>query len=131
MKCETEKRILVVDDEDVILFSYKKIFQGDMLVVDVSRDPETAMEMIRDNSYNAVISDIRFSDSESREGLDILRYVREKCPETAVILMTGYGSSEIREKALELGTDFYFDKPVAISTIENTLMNLGILSGKD
>jgi DNA-binding NtrC family response regulator len=128
MKSGTKKRILVVDDEDAILFSYKKIFQKKTLEVDVSRSPETAMAMIRDNSYDAVLSDIRFSDSESREGLDILRCVRENSPETAVILMTGYGSVQLREMALDLGADFYFDKPVAISTLEETLMTLGIVS---
>jgi DNA-binding NtrC family response regulator len=130
MRSEAKKRILVVDDEDVILFSYRKLFQREGLDVDVCKTPETAMMMIRDNSYNAVLSDIRFSDSESREGLDILRYVHENRPETAVILMTGYGSVELREKAFELGAAFYFDKPVAISTIDESLMTLGILPEK-
>jgi DNA-binding NtrC family response regulator len=131
IKSGTKKRILVVDDEDVILFSYKKIFQKEMLEVDVCGNPERAMAMIRDNSYDAVLSDIRFSDSESREGLDILRCVRENSPETAVILMTGYGSAQLREMALELGADSYFDKPVAISSLEETLATLGIVSGKN
>jgi DNA-binding NtrC family response regulator len=130
MKSGTKKRILVVDDEDVILFSYSKIFQREGLDVDVCKNPEEALVMIRDNFYNAVLSDIRFSDSESMEGLDTLRYVREHRPETAVILMTGYGSVELREKAFDLGAAFYFDKPVAISTIDESLMTLGILPEK-
>jgi len=125
-----KKRILVIDDEDVILFSYKKIFQGRFLDVDVCKTPEAAMEMIRDNVYNAVISDIRLTDSESREGLDILRYVMEHSPGTPVIIMTGYGSTEVKEKALQLGAAYYFDKPIAISVMEDTLKALGLISGE-
>ena len=127
MEDETKKRILVIDDEDVILFSYKKIFQGSHLDVDVCGTPEAAVEMIRNNVYSAVISDIRFTDSESREGLDILRYVKEHSPATPVIIMTGYGSAELKEKAFELGAAFYFDKPVEISLIEDALRVLGVI----
>lgn len=130
MKDGTKKRILVIDDEDVILFSYKKIFQRSHLDVDVCGTPEAAVEMIRNNVYNAVISDIRFSDSDSKEGLDILRYVRENSPATPVILMTGYGSAEIKEKAIALGAAYYFDKPVAISVIDDTLRALGVIGGE-
>lgn len=130
MEVDVKKRILVIDDEDVILFSYKKIFQGRFLDVDVCKTPEAAMEMIRDNVYNAVISDIRLTDSESREGLDILRYVMEHSPGTPVIIMTGYGSTEVKEKALQLGAAYYFDKPIAISVMEDTLKALGLISGE-
>jgi len=127
MESEKTKRILVIDDEDVILFSYRKIYQGQHLTVDVCKTPEDAIELIRTNYYDAIISDVRFSDSESAEGLDILRYVNEHCPSIPVILMTGYGSAEIRDRAVELGVAYYFDKPVAISMIDYTLKSLGII----
>jgi len=61
-----------------------------------------------------------------KEGLDILRYVKEHNPQTKVILITGYGSPELGKKAITLGADFYFEKPVSTFILRDALRNLGI-----
>lgn len=120
------KRILIVDDEEATLFSYKKLLGNPSVEVDTSDTAEDAIRLIKENRYDAVITDLRLSHSESSEGLGIFRYIREHKPQTPTILLTGYGSDEIRDKILSLGAHDYFDKPVQISEIINCLKELGI-----
>ncbi len=127
MTCVKSKKILVTDDEDAILFSYKKLFSRDSVLVDVCKTPEAAFEMIRNTLYDVVISDIRFSDSDCVRGLDILAYIKKHSPKTKVIIMTGYGSAELMNKAMNLGAAFYLDKPVEISRMDAILTKLGVV----
>jgi YesN/AraC family two-component response regulator len=60
------------------------------------------------------------------EGLDILRHVKEHKPQIKVILVTGYGSSELGKKTIALGAEFYFEKPVSHFILKDALKNLGI-----
>lgn len=120
------KRILIIDDEEAILFSYGKLLQNALVEVDTCDTAEAALRLISENSYDAVITDLRLSHSESREGLDVLTYIRKHKPETPTIFLTGYGSDEIREQILSLGAHDYFDKPVPISEIADCLKTLGI-----
>jgi len=61
-----------------------------------------------------------------KEGLDILRYIKEHKPQIHVILITGYGSPELGKKAITLGADFYFEKPVSHFVLKDALKKLGI-----
>ena len=120
------KRILIVDDEEAILFSYGKLLQGTFVEVDTCNNLEDAIHMMKAGAYDAVITDFRLSHSESSEGLKILQNIKGNRPETPVIFITAYGSDEIREKILSLGAHRYFDKPVHISEIIECLKTLGI-----
>jgi DNA-binding NtrC family response regulator len=124
------RRILVVDDEDAIQFSYKRLLQGAFVEVDACGSLEEAISMIMGTDYDVVMADLRLSHSEAREGLDILEHIRQYKPATPVILMTGYGSSEIKEKALALGVVKYFVKPVQVSELIEFLTKMGFPVGK-
>lgn len=127
---KTDQRILIVDDEDAILFSYRKLLQGAVVKVDDCVNVEEAIALINENSYNAIITDLRLSHSEGNEGLEILQYAKAHRPETPVILLTGYGSNDVKDKALALGACGYFNKPVQIATIITLLKEMGIHAGE-
>ena len=127
---ETNQRILFVEDEDAIVFSYRKLLQGAVVEVDDCPTLDEAINLIRDNNYNAIITDFRLSHSEGNEGMEILQYAKAHRPETPVILLTGYGSNDAKDKALALGARGYFNKPVQISTIITLLREMGIHAGE-
>ena len=112
------------------MFSYRKLLRGATVKVDDCMTLKEAIALIRDNSYNAIITDFRLSHSEGNEGLEILKYVRIYKPATPVIFLTGYGSDEIKDKAIALGACGYFDKPVQISKIITLLREMGIHAGE-
>jgi DNA-binding response OmpR family regulator len=126
----TIKRILIVDDEEAVLFSYKKLLQGPYTKVDICADIESAFTMLRDNDYSAVVTDLRLASSEGEEGLEILRYVRSRKPDTPVLVLTGYGSDEIKKQVLAAGNTYYFSKPLSVSELNETLKHLGLIVGR-
>lgn len=121
-----KQRILFVDDEKSLLFASTKLLSGDQIKVDTAETKEKALAMIDENDYVAIITDIRLTGVFGKEGLDILRYIKEHKPQIKVILITGYGSPELGKKAIALGADFYFDKPVSHFVLKDALKNLGI-----
>lgn len=127
---ETVQHILIVDDEDALLFSYRKLLRGATIQVDDCMILEEAIAFIRDNNYDVIITDFRLSHSEGKEGLEILKYAKMHKPETPVIVMTGYGSDAIKDEVLALGAYCYLDKPVQISKLITLLRELGVHIGE-
>jgi len=121
-----KQRILFVDDEKSLLFASKKLLSGYQIEVDTAETKDEALAMIDKNEYDVVIADIRLTGVFGKEGLDILRYIKEHKPQIKVILITGYGSPEIKKKAIALGADFYFEKPVSHFVLKDTMKRLGI-----
>jgi DNA-binding NtrC family response regulator len=118
------KRILIVDDEVVILLAFQQLLAVDGRQIDTAETIEEAERLLDKNHYDVVIADLRLTGILGEEGLEILQYVREKSPGTRMILVTGYGSPEIKEKAYELGAAFYFEKPVSTVVLKDALQRL-------
>lgn len=120
------KRILVVDDEVAILLAFKKLLKRPEVDVDTSETLEDAQELISQNTYDAVIVDLRLSGTLGQEGFEIVRATKEYNPEAKVALITAYGSHGIEEHARSLGADFYFEKPVSVRNLSMVLESLGV-----
>lgn len=123
---EMEKRILVVDDEVGILLALKTLLREPNLEVDTAQTIEEAETLLDTKSYAAVICDLRLTGILGEEGLEIISYVRERGMDTRIVLITGYGTEEIQRRAMELGADRYFKKPVASETLREALIGLGV-----
>lgn len=123
MQPET-RRVLVVDDEPSICFAYRKLFQNERFGLDVCENIEAAVDHVRSNDYFAVISDVRFAGSDNKEGVNFASVVRKVQPEAKVILVTGYGSDDLKKSAHDLGVSHYFEKPINPSVILSLLRSL-------
>ena len=120
------KRILVVDDETAFLLGIRKILSRTTAATDVAETLEEAERLLKIHAYDIVITDLRLTGVLGEEGLEIIRHIRETRPETQCILVTGYGSPEIREKAKAEGVDFYFEKPVSPTMLLDVVQKLGV-----
>lgn len=125
---EGMKKILIVDDEESILKMLSKALKSDGVEVITATRIEEAEYAIKNSFFNLVIADIRLTGVLGREGLELLVYVQEKSPETKVIIMTGYGSDEIKKEAYEKGAYYYFDKPIDLRVLNEKLKELGIFN---
>jgi CheY-like chemotaxis protein len=123
------KRILMVDDEAAFLCAVKKVLQCSEISVDTAETKEDALDLLTQNRYTAVIADLRLTGSSGEEGLEIARYAHENCPRTTMMLITAYGSSDVREKAGEFGVEYYFEKPVSIDLLREALEDLDWMNG--
>jgi len=106
------QRILVVDDEPGFLKGIRKILGTTGAVLDLTDTLEEARRFLSDNRYDIVITDLRLTNVMSEEGLEIIRLVKERHPDTHCILITGYGSPELEARTITLGAACYFEKPV-------------------
>ncbi len=120
------KRILIVDDEPTILLSLSYCLKANGVEIITCSKIEAAEEALARYSFDLVIADIRMSGMYGIEGLELLRYVKELSPVTAVIIMTAYGSPEIKEEAFKRGSYYYYEKPVDIDHLLMMVNRLGI-----
>lgn len=120
------KQVLIVDDDPVILMAFKSLLESPEVKVETADEITRAESMLKSNSYNVVITDLRLSGVLGEEGLELINYVKEHNPDTKVILVTGYGSPTIRTKAFDLGVAYYFEKPVAGADLKEALRSLGV-----
>jgi len=121
-----KQRILVVDDERAILLAFEKLLKSPNIEVDTAETMAEADLLLRNNVYQAVIADLRLTGVHGEEGLDIIKSVKELHPQTNIILVTGFGSSAVMEKAQALGAAFYFEKPVSSEILKNALKSLNV-----
>ena len=114
--CFEPKRVLIVDDEPTIVLtlSYALRSESEGVEVVTASRLETAEEALNSYRFDLVIADIRMSGILGVEGLELLSYIKRYWPETKVIIMTAYGSDDIRQDAYARGANYYYDKPVDI-----------------
>lgn len=120
------KKILVVDDEPTILMTLSHALSNGETMVIASSRIEEAEEALRRYVFDLVIADIRLSGMYGIEGLELLSYVKQMSPATEVIIMTAYGSEEMRQMAYERGAYHYYEKPVDIDDLMAKVGGLGI-----
>jgi DNA-binding response OmpR family regulator len=117
-------RLLVVDDEESIRFAMDRYFRARGFDVDCARELEEAQALLANRRYAVVIADLRLTGVHGAEGLEIVAYVREHCPETRTILLTAHGSRELEEEARERGVDVVLRKPRPLPELTRTVLGL-------
>jgi len=124
----TEK-ILVVDDEENVCNSVKKILGRKGYEVSQALTVNDAVKLIDNMSFDLVITDLMIPGTS---GLELMQIIRDKYPELDVIMITGYASIESAVKATKLGASAYLPKPftpdeltkVTESTLSNRLIRV-------
>ncbi|HSY50856.1 MAG TPA: response regulator [Thermoanaerobaculia bacterium] len=114
---QTTARMLLVEDERVVLSALKKFFTREGFHVDCARELEEAEALIATSHYNIVIADLRLSWSYAVEGLEILRFVRHNSRGTRVIILTAHTAPEIQRSARALGAEAFLAKPTPLPEI--------------
>ncbi len=116
----TDATIMVIEDEaDTRTTLYHTLEGAGYRVIGLERGVD-ALEMIRSNPFNVVITDIRLPDVG---WMKILELAKEMNPDVAVIMMTGDTSVETALDAISHGAYAYFVKPVNPSEIKTTIAN--------
>lgn len=117
-------RLLVVDDEEPILSAIREYFQPRGYDVDCARELEEAEALLAHIRYALVIADVRLTGVHGNEGLELIRFIRERSPWTRIIVLTGYGSTEIEMEAIGRGVDAFLQKPQPLAELAAIAANL-------
>jgi DNA-binding response OmpR family regulator len=114
-------RILVVEDEKKIAKFVQQGLKECGFVIDVAYRGDEALEIILDNHFDAVVLDIMLP---GRDGLGILRVLRQKSNPVPVLILTARGEVCEKVEGLDLGADDYLAKPFSIDELAARLRAL-------
>ena len=103
-----KRKILIVDDEIIILKCILVDLRRSDYSVDTAENGEQALAMLEKEKYDLVITDLMM---EGIGGLELLAEIKKKSPDMPVIIMTGYGELDSAIEALRLGAADYLLKP--------------------
>jgi len=101
-------RILVVDDEAIMRNLLLKILEQEGYQVVLASSYKEAIERLTVGPCDLVLSDVKMPE---KNGFELLKKIKDEWPQTAVIMMTGYGDAYTVKEALMLGADEYITKP--------------------
>lgn len=112
---KTLHKVLVVDDDAVVGRSFDRVLTDKGYDVNTALDGEEALNKCDKESYDVVFTDIRMP---GMNGLEVARRIKEKCPWTPVVVITGYGTEENEAEARVLGVNGFVRKPLTPAVIE-------------
>jgi DNA-binding response OmpR family regulator len=107
------KKILVIDDDKLILGTLKRLLRKEGFDVEVAESGLVGFEKIKESDFNLIITDIRMPNMDGIETIKKIRVYlaennREKIPE---LVITGFASDKNREEADKLNIASYLTKP--------------------
>ena len=101
-------RVLIIDDEAAIRESLQILLEDDGYEVVNAQDGEEGLSLLDTQAVDLVLLDFQLPD---RNGLEILKDIRERDPEMAVIMITAYGTPENAVAAIQGGAANFIAKP--------------------
>lgn len=105
---EPVARILCVDDEPVILDSFRKILVLDGYSVDTVETGQEALGLIQSHHYDFVFTDLKMP---AMDGVDVVKSVKHMRPDIDVVIITGFATVETAVECMKFGAMDYVQKP--------------------
>lgn len=102
------KKVLVIDDEQIVLDSISKILKDEDCEVEVSLSGREGLDKALHKHYDVVLTDIRMPDIG---GMRVLRDIKRAKPSLPVVMITGYATVQSAVQAMKLGAMEYLEKP--------------------
>jgi len=101
--------ILIVDDEEVVRRSYARILSGAQCNADAVWNGDEALRAMQRRCYDVVLLDLRMPGTD---GMRVLQTIKQKWPDSEVVVITGFPSIEGAKESMRLGAYDYLAKPV-------------------
>ena len=120
------KRVLVVDDEKLIVKGIRFSLEQDGMEVDAAYDGEEALKLIRENAYDIILLDIMLP---KYDGFEVCQQIRE-FSDVPVIMLTAKGDDMDKILGLEYGADDYITKPFNILEVKARIKAIMRRTGK-
>jgi DNA-binding response OmpR family regulator len=115
-------RVLVVEDEKKTASFIRKALQAESFAVDVSYNGTEALTLATQTPFDAIVLDIMLP---GRDGLSVLRQLRERRNNTPILLLSARGQVNERVEGLNAGADDYLGKPFALAELIARVRSLG------
>jgi len=113
---EEKTKILVVDDEEVVRLSHIRTLASIHCNVEVVKSGTEALRVMEQRPADVVLLDLRMP---GMDGMAVLKAIKQKWPETEVVIITGYPNIETAKEAVRLGAYDYLAKPLGPDEVIN------------
>ena len=122
---QIKKTLLIIDDEEAILFALKDALSEAWLSIDTAPSLDDAREHLLKRTYDGAVIDLRLGGSNDLEGFEAIHMVRERNPDCKIILLTAYAFPGIKDRVLAEGADYFMEKPASPEDIRNIFLSSG------
>jgi DNA-binding NtrC family response regulator len=102
------ERMLIIDDEDIVLESCRRIFSAEGFQVSCTTSPPEGLRLIADSSFDVILCDWKMPGFD---GMDVLEELERRSPHSAVVMISGYPTPARQTEALKRGAMDYVAKP--------------------
>jgi NADH-quinone oxidoreductase subunit E/NADP-reducing hydrogenase subunit HndA len=109
-----EPKILIVDDEVVVIKSAERVLKAEGYHVEGALGGREAIKKIGEAGYDLVFTDLKMPEVD---GITLIRWIKKTKPSIGIVIITGYPSQETIKEALELGIIDYVPKPFTPSVL--------------
>lgn len=103
-----QAKILVVDDEEVVRRSYVRSLAGEHCNVEMASSGQDALQAMGQRAFDVVLLDLMMP---GMNGMTVLKTIKQKWPESEVVVITGYPAVDTAKEAVTLGAYDYLAKP--------------------
>ncbi len=117
---KTEGKILVVDDEKSMREILQIFLKNEGYSVSVADNGQSAIEAVKKDIFDLIITDMKMPKVS---GLDLLKSVKKITPDTVVVIITAFGTTESAVEAMKLGAYDYIQKPFQMDNIRLVVKN--------
>jgi DNA-binding NtrC family response regulator len=108
-------RIAVIDDEPIVCRETKRALSKEHYQVETFSDGESALQRIEQTDFDLILCDLRLP---GMNGLDVLKSVRTRRPDTEVIIITAYSTVDTAIEAIRAGAFHYVTKPIKMAELK-------------
>ena len=120
-------RILLVDDEESVLFAITEYLTLRGHEVHRASDVQRATELLAAHHFGCVVTDLHLTPARNADGFEIARRARD-AGTGRIVLLTAHGSPEVARDAAAVGVDRVVAKPVLLSDLERVLLEPAVAS---
>ena len=101
--------ILIVDDEEVVRLSHLRSLEGSDCQTRAAEDGRQAIQVMEQDPADVILLDLRMP---GLDGMDVLKTIKQRWPESEVVVITGYPCIDTAKQAVRLGAFNYLTKPL-------------------
>jgi len=114
-------KILVVDDEDIVLESCQAVFELEGFEVMLVPSADKAIEAMKNDNFTLLLIDVKMP---KHDGMYLMEKIKEQWPDIPIIVMSGYYTTETIKEAFEMGAAKFIAKPFEPDELVKTVRQI-------
>jgi DNA-binding NtrC family response regulator len=113
--------ICVVDDEQIVCDRLRPVLEKNGFPVESFTDSKVAMERLSTKKFDILITDLKMTYPD---GIELLKYARERYPDIRVVIITGFATVETAREAMKGGAVDFIAKPFRLSHLRDLVLKI-------